>query len=193
VVTDRDHVPFRRGLNDGYPGGAAALALPSNTWINPITMTADQLDIDDIALALSNICRYNGNVARHLSVAEHSVRVAYRVIEYPGAWRDGGGHRLQLAALLHDAAEAYIGDMVNPLKRAPEMTWFVELDDRLTEMIWQHYDCVPDEEQRALIKRADHEEFLDEWDLRGGDWDAEMAEETFKLMFRKLRWCIEEA
>lgn len=61
--------------------------------------------IEDIATALSNICRYAGHVPRFYSVAEHSVLMA---MEMPA--------HLRFEALMHDAAEAYIGDVSRPLK-----------------------------------------------------------------------------
>lgn len=64
--------------------------------------------IDDIAHALSNLCRFTGHVRRFYSVCEHSCRVA-----------DLLPPELRLAGLLHDASEAYLGDMSRPLKHHP--------------------------------------------------------------------------
>lgn len=71
----------------------------------------DMLDLEDIATALSHICRYNGHLPHFYSVAEHSVKVAHWIEQHVF------NNEIILTGLLHDAAEAYVGDMVRPLKR----------------------------------------------------------------------------
>ena len=78
----------------------------SGHHIDYARFSEDDVRIEDIARALSMICRFGGHVPRHYSVAEHSLLVAELAPE---------GQKLE--ALLHDAAEAYVSDIVSPLKR----------------------------------------------------------------------------
>lgn len=66
--------------------------------------------IEDIAHSLALICRFGGHIPRWYSVAEHSVECWLKAVGELQP-RD-----VQLATLLHDAAEAYLGDVVKPLK-----------------------------------------------------------------------------
>jgi 5'-deoxynucleotidase YfbR-like HD superfamily hydrolase len=71
----------------------------------------DSICIEDIAHALSMICHFGGHTQQFFSVAQHSVLVAQ------AAALDGFDIPFQRWALLHDAAEAYLGDMTRPLKK----------------------------------------------------------------------------
>jgi hypothetical protein len=70
----------------------------------------DDVDLEEIARALGHQCRYNGCTRQFYSVAEHCVLIA-RALR-----RDGATPDLQLAGLLHDAAEAYTGDLTWPVQ-----------------------------------------------------------------------------
>lgn len=66
----------------------------------------EEIFIEDIAHALGNICRWGGHVEEFYSVAQHCV-LASRLTDA----------KFALVALMHDASEAYMGDMIRPLKR----------------------------------------------------------------------------
>ncbi len=72
----------------------------------PIDPHPDDVDLLDIAHALAFQCRFGGHSRMHFSVAQHSILVS-RLCPPP----------LRLAGLLHDASEAYVADIVRPLKR----------------------------------------------------------------------------
>jgi uncharacterized protein len=76
----------------------------------PLDPKAEDIAVEDIAHGLSLLCRYNGHISRFYSVAEHCVLMSQ--------WVEFQSHsRLAaLEALLHDGSEAYLGDMIRPLK-----------------------------------------------------------------------------
>ena len=74
----------------------------------------EQIKLSDIAYSLAGINRFNGHSRPYVSVAEHSVRVS-RIMERMGF----ANHPAALLyALLHDAHEAYTGDMTRPMQQA---------------------------------------------------------------------------
>lgn len=134
-----------------YSGGRFYIGTPS----------PDEVDIDDIAHALSNLCRFTGHTRKFFSVAEHSINVM-RVVANLIVGKQEPVPRMQLKdtltwALLHDAHEAYIGDISRPFK------WYLEtiapgmLDSvlgRIDTAIEEHFRLGP--EPKALIKQADN-------------------------------------
>lgn len=95
----------------------------------PWTAEPDDVVLEDIAHSLAYQCRYNGHTREFYSVAQHAVLLASYALNHAPS------DALELAywCLFHDAAEAYIGDMVRPVK--VEMPEFRALDDALTATI----------------------------------------------------------
>lgn len=95
--------------------------------LNP---TEQDVRIKDIANALSKICRFTGHTSRFYSVAEHSWHCANVLMDQP--------REVQLAALLHDASEAYCADISSPLKQL--LPNYKEIEDRIASVIFSKYN-----------------------------------------------------
>jgi hypothetical protein len=137
-MTEPDHAP---------PGSGPYLQTVSGRWVNPFDPDPDQLDAGDIARALANLCRFGGHSRVFYSVAQHCVIVSQLV-------EQGGGDAEDcFAALMHDATEAYLGDMPHPLKhRSPLGAAFKTAEDQLELAIRNRFRLKPDV---PAIKRFD--------------------------------------
>lgn len=155
----------------------------------PMDVRPGDIDIHDIARGLSMICRFGGHVTRFYSVAEHSCHV----FDLCGT----------AVALLHDAPEAYIGDMVRPLKRqTPE---FMEHEARIWWVIVKKFKLppqIPDEVKDAdnvmlMTERRDLQSFnryswgfglesIRPVDIRVECWEPLRAEYEFLQRYTSL-------
>lgn len=88
----------------------------------PMDLQPDMIDIEEIAHSLSNLCRFGGHCKTFYSVAQHSLLVC-----------DNVSQPNKKVALLHDATEAYIGDMIRPLKVS--MPAFEEIESKAWKAI----------------------------------------------------------
>lgn len=123
--------------------------------IDPKNVKLEDINLIDIAHHLTNINRYGGalDFEQHYSVAEHSILLT----EYVLHWYD---NNIELAkyALMHDASEAYLGDVVSGLKK---YLWdYKDIESRLQFTICEKYDvrlCWGD-----VINELDKRMLLDE-------------------------------
>lgn len=127
-----------------------------------------EIRLDTIAHALANTCRFGGHVSRFYSVAEHSMHVS-RILERTH------GRAGAVLGLLHDAHEAYIGDVPTPLKRVLGETWR-ELEAAWAWRVRAHFN-LPDFPGRLrhadLVALAtERAQLLPE----GPGWDIELPE-----------------
>ncbi len=115
---------------------------------SPLSPSAEDIDIDDIAHSLSMICRANGHFREFFSVARHCINCTKE------AEMRGYSARVRLLCLLHDATEAYIGDMTRPLKR--QLEYYCECEEKLHGEILNAFGvALPNAEENALVKSVD--------------------------------------
>lgn len=108
--------------------------------------------ITDIATSLSRIPRFNGHSLFHYSVGQHCVLMerALRKLDQQASPLS----RLHL--LLHDASEAYMGDLCRPLKYMPAMEGFRILESKVQQAIYDRLNIpAPDDVQKKLVKEYD--------------------------------------
>jgi len=152
----------------------------SGKRINYENPTVEMFDITDIAHSLSNLCRFGGHINRFYSVAQHSVMVSNLV-----------PHHLALAALLHDASEAYLSDIVRPAKRLlPE---YKELELKIQNVLEERFAVTFDHEEihiadnKALYAEASYfYDDISDWGLDGFEHDCiikPLSAEHARLMF----------
>lgn len=106
---------------------------------------SEEIDIVDIAHALSLTCRFGGQCRVFYSVAEHSIRMAEIVpVEH------------KLHALLHDASEAYLPDLPRPMKAS--LPSFKGMEVIILQAIFNKFLYLPDTQKpnSKLIKEADN-------------------------------------
>lgn len=113
----------------------------------PMSPLAKDVNWEDIAHALSNVCRFTGHCREFYSVAQHCVMASENVALKNALW-----------ALLHDASEAYICDISRPLKIQPEFEFYREIENDIMTAICQAAglpEDMPDEVKlidRVLLK-----------------------------------------
>lgn len=106
-----------------YTGDRCYPLLPEETSYN----------IEDIAHALSNICRYGGHTKYHYSVAQHSLAIAALCDD----------KQTKLYALLHDASEAYLGDVPRPLKNSGFYQEYKKVEQAMSDAILRSFGLDP--------------------------------------------------
>lgn len=164
--------------------------------VNPLDLKPEDICIEDIAHALACCNRFAGHTRKPVSVAQHSVYVS----------RLCPGHDLQ--ALLHDASEAYLGDVTKWLKQTPAMKGYREAEERAQRTIYEKFGCcwteapAIEEADRIMVRveggrtipgfLIDHPRYPPltraELDRVGKwtPWNWKTAEEVFLAHFRML-------
>lgn len=129
---------------------------------DPTSPELEDIDVEDIAHSLSLICRANGHFREFFSVARHCINCARE------AEARGYTARMRLLCLLHDATEAYIGDMTRPLKR--QLPDYCACEERLYADILAALGIpAPTAEETVLVKEIDDCMLYHEFQTFNGD------------------------
>lgn len=125
------------------------LVTQSGETYDPMTGFMSKIVEDDIVYALSNLCRFAGHTKKFYSVAEHSLLVSLIAHE---KWPMD--RATQWAALWHDATEAYVGDLISPIKQLfPE---FKQLEEQVAQRIREELKIENTHEINEKVKEADY-------------------------------------
>jgi len=191
--------PFIRTISPmhGPPAPGPYLQTVSGRFVNPFDPDPEQIDIADITRALANTCRFGGHCRSFYSVAQHSVIVSELVEQR------GGDPEDVFAALMHDAAEAYLGDMPHPVKHRSELgKAFKAAETHLEEAIRKRFNIKPDVPEikradRALLATERRAFSTEDWhwpelegvealDLQLTAWSPDEAAAKFKARYEQL-------
>jgi hypothetical protein len=159
-----------------FGDGETTIRTYTGRYVHPLDPRPPEIDIKDIAHALSNQCRFGGHTRWFYSVAQHSCLVSVEVFR---ATKD---RRLALWGLLHDASEAYLVDLPKPLKAHPMFgNGYRAAEWRLMKTICHEFFLDPVEP--AIVKHFDRvlvcTEARDLMGREGPPWyDVEMLDDT---------------
>jgi 5'-deoxynucleotidase YfbR-like HD superfamily hydrolase len=128
---------------------------------SPLSPQDGDIDIEDIAHALSFMCRANGHLEIFFSVAQHSINCANEVAAR------GYDPDVVLAALLHDASEAYLADIVRPVKLS--LPDYLVIEKQLQDAICKAFSLKTDDETRQIVAKADDAMLFGEFLVMAGE------------------------
>ena len=153
-MTDNPDRPTDGAVGNSARGARAWQRMLSGRRLDLLDPSPDDIEIEDIAHGLSRVARWNGQtVGEHaFSVAQHALLVE----EIAANLNRELNRRWRLAALLHDAPEYVIGDLISPFKAAIGID-YKAFERRLQQAIHRRFGLPPSLPDRiaALIKSAD--------------------------------------
>lgn len=148
----------------------------SGIYMNVFEPTVDMICIEDIAHALAMQCRFGGHLPLFYSVAQHSLNCSFLIDD----------KELKLAALLHDASEAYLMDIPRPIKN--RLANYKEIENGLMVLIAEKFGF--EYPLHKEVKKADEIMLQLEWDvlmLNKNTWDFNTYDEvTTRINFIKM-------
>lgn len=139
--------------------------------VDPMHLSLQDIRLEDIAHALSNLCRFTGHTSRFYSVAEHCVHASRVAAEW--ATRE---------ALLHDASEAYLQDIPTPIKQCNGMEFYRAAEKRAQRAVSARFGVGALDSvyvRQADVRMLHYEGCIL---MPGGPWDHDIGTETARLL-----------
>lgn len=144
---------------------------------DPVYAVTEDIRVEDIAHALSLMCRANGHFPHFFSVAQHCVNCVTE------AAARGYSRRVQLACLLHDASEAYLSDITRPVKEW--LPYYREVEHTLQTLIYDKWitPALTDEERQLMSQVDDTMLYYEFKEISGREIQAEQPPLAASLSF----------
>jgi len=153
-----------------------------NQSIDLFNLDVEKIKIEDIATALSHICRFNGMIKNFYSVAQHSCFCVNLALSNFETDKD-----FLLSLLLHDAPEAYTGDIITPIK-AVFAEKFNQIEKSLENSISKKFK-VDFDKYHHKIKKYDLMAYEIEKNLKNYQcidcWTSKKSKKIFLQCFQK--------
>lgn len=173
-------------LQDAAKINPNAMLVHSGILFDVFNPNSDDIKINDIAHALSNICRYGGHSPKFYSVGQHSVLCSL----VPGTYQE------QMEALMHDSSEAYLADMPRPIKR--NLSEYIRVENNLLEIIFKKFGLTFPLTERVHkidndILEFEYISFFDDTDNNPNFdfWTPEKTKSAFLERYKELKIKIE--
>lgn len=164
--------------------GTGIVRTYSGVYVDVLNPDPDTIIIEDIAYALSNLCRFGGHTRVFYSVAEHSLRCKFMARDSLAQTTESRNiiAAEMLSALLHDASEAYLVDIPSPVKRL--LPKYYELENNLMRVISEKFGFKFPLSQRTVD--IDAVMLNREWDglMVGYKWQV-LSRDAARAMFLK--------
>lgn len=163
-------------------GSGNRIKLISGRYLDLTNPRPEQFVLEDIACGLSKICRFGGHIHGWYSVAEHSCHAALAL--------SACDLNTQRAALMHDATEAFIGDVVKPLKTILQPN-YGDIEKRLEGIIGEKFS-IDFLSAKGMVEKIDHALLLAEKEAmttktsNESPWCSDTQAESLKPMVQSV-------
>lgn len=150
-------------------------------FINPLALRPEDICIEDIAHSLAMVPRFAGHTKMPIYVGQHSIKVMEVVSRFVPLATDDRT-KILLQALLHDASEAYLGDIPKWVKQTEEFAGYRVAEDNAHAVIMQRFGLPYElhgsiKDADKLMVRFEAERGFDEYPFKPAEYDRHQGYE----------------